>query len=169
MRARPLRPGALVVLLLVAVAVQAAAAAEWGTIQPGTSTMEAVRARFGTASKTSTQKQEGYDAAQWVYEGATAPPGFVRLTVEFGLLTPLGYRADLVRDFTLAPKPGVFNRKTILNGWGTPARIGREGDLEVFLYAEGLLVYFGKDGWDAQVMVFTPPQPLTDEPAKPRP
>ena len=98
--------GALVVFLFGAVAVQAAAAAEWGTIHPATSTMEAVRARFGTASKTSAQKLEGHDAAQWIYEGAAAPPGFVRLTVDFGLVTTLGYRADLVRDFTLAPKPG---------------------------------------------------------------
>jgi hypothetical protein len=146
----------------------AAGAAEWGTIMPGTSTMEAVRTRFGPASKTSTQKQEGYDAAQWSYEGTAAPPGFTRLTVEFGLLTPAGFRADLVRDFTLTPKPGIFNRKTIINGWGVPNRIGRENDLEVFLYQEGLIVYFGQDGWEAQLMVFTPPQPLSAEPAPPK-
>ncbi len=168
MRAELGRLGALV-LFLVALVAAAAAAAEWGTIRPGVSTMEAVRARFGTASKTSTEKQEGYDAARWVYEGAAAPPGFTRLTVEFGLLTPLGFRVDLVRDFTLVPKPGVFNRQTILNGWGPPARVGREGDQEVFLYQQGLLVYFAKDGWDAQLMMFTPPQPLIDEPVTPRP
>jgi hypothetical protein len=160
--------GALVLLLAV-VAVPAATASEWGTIQPGTSTMETVRARFGAASKTSTQKLEGHDAAQWIYEGAAAPPGFVRLAVDFGLLTSLGYRADIVRDFTLAPKPGVFNRRTVVNGWGVPNRIGREGDIEVFLYVDGLLVYFDKEGWNAQLLVFTPRQPLTDEPAKPRP
>ena len=157
------------ILVLLATAADGAAAAEWGTIRPGTSTMEAVRARFGPASRTSTQKQEGYDAAQWFYEGAAAPPGFTRLTVEFGLVTLLGYRADVVRDFTLAPKPGVFNRQTILNGWGPPARVGREGDLEVFLYQQGLIVYFATDGWNAQLMVFMPPQPLTDEPATRRP
>ena len=160
---------ASLLLVVLATAVAHGTAAEWGTIRPGTSTMEAVRARFGAASKMSTQKQEGYDAALWVYEGAAAPPGFTRLTVEFGLVTPLGFRVDLVRDFTLVPKPGVFDRQTILNGWGPPARVGREGDREVFLYQQGLLVYFGKDGWDAQLMMFTPPQPLTDEPAQPRP
>jgi hypothetical protein len=74
-----------------------------------------------------------------------------------------------VRDFSLVPKPGIFTRQTILNGWGVPMRVGREGDAEVFLYRAGLLVYFAKDGWDAQLMVFTPPQPLIDEPAKPQP
>jgi hypothetical protein len=145
-----------------------ASAAEWGTIMPGTSTMEAVRARFGPASKATTQKQEGYDAAEWSYEGAAAPSGFTRLTVEFGLLTPVGFRADIVRDFTLAPKPGIFNRRTVINGWGVPDRVGRENDLEVFLYQEGLVVYFGKDGWQAELMVFTPPQPLANEPAPPK-
>lgn len=164
------RLGRVLVLLAVATlaAGPAAGAADWGTITPGTSTMAAVRARFGTATKTATQKQEGYDAAEWSYEGAAAPVGFTRLTVEFGLLTALGFRADVVRDFTLTPKPGIFNRRTVINGWGPPDRIGRENDLEVFLYQEGLVVYFSKDGWDAQLMVFTPPQAQSDEPAPPK-
>jgi hypothetical protein len=168
MRARQWRRLWLALFVIVA-PVRPAVAAEWNTIRPGISTMEAVRARFGPASKRSVQKLEGYDAAQWVYEGAAAPPGITRLTVEFGLLTLLGFRADLVRDFSLVPKPGIFTRQTILNGWGVPMRVGREGDAEVFLYQAGLLVYFAKDGWDAQLMVFTPPQPLIDEPAKPQP
>jgi hypothetical protein len=168
MRARQWRRLWLALFVIVA-PVRPAVAAEWNTIRPGVSTMEAVRARFGPASKTSVQKLEGYDAAQWVYEGAAAPPGITRLTVEFGLLTLLGFRADLVRDFSLVPKPGIFTRQTILNGWGVPMRVGREGDAEVFLYQAGLLVYCAKDGWDAQLMVFTPPQPLIDEPAKPQP
>jgi hypothetical protein len=146
-----------------------AAAAEWNTIRPGVSTVDAVRARFGPATKTSIQKLEGYDATQWVYEGAAAPPGTTRLTVEFGLLTLLGFRADLVRDFTVVPKPGIFNRRTILNGWGPPSRVGREGDAEVFLYRSGLVVYFAKDGWDAQLLVFTPPQPQIEDPAQSQP
>ena len=156
-------------LLATVVVVSPAGAAEWNTIRPGVSTMEMVRARLGPASKTSVQKLEGYDAAQWVYEGTAAPPGITRLTVDFGLLTLLGFRSDLVRDFSLVPKPGIFTRRTILNGWGPPSRVGREGDAEVFLYQAGLLVYFAKDGWDAQLLVFTPPQPLTDEPEKPQP
>jgi hypothetical protein len=131
--------------------------------------MEGVRARFGAATRTSVQKQEGYDAAEWVYEGPAAPVGFTRLVVEFGLLTPVGYRADLVRDFMLSPKPGIFNRGTVIGGWGIPDRVGREGDADVFLYQNGLVVYFAKDGWEAQLMVFTPPQPQGGEPARPRP
>lgn len=156
-------------LLLLASMVSTAAAAEWGTIQPGTSTMETVRARFGAATKTTAQKQDGYNVAQWTFEGAGAPPGFVRLTVDFGLLTALGFRADTVRTFSLVPKPGVFNRRAIVNGWGPPTRVGREADTEVFFYDEGLLVYFAKDGWDTQLLVFTLPQTLIVEPEKPKP
>jgi len=128
-----------------------------------------VRARFGAATKTSVQKQDGYDVAEWLYEGQAAPTGFTKLTVEFGLLTPRGYRNDVVRDFMLSPKPGIFNRGTVIGGWGVPDRVGREGEVDVFLYQEGLVVYFGKDGWEAQLMVFTPPQPRAAEPARPRP
>jgi len=156
-------------VLVLALAVSSVRAAEWGTLEPGVSTMDTVRARFGTASKTSVQKLEGYEVAQWVYEGAAAPPGLTRLTVDFGLVMAVGLRTDVVRDFSLAPKPGIFNRRTVINGWGTPTRVGREGDLEVFFYPEGLLVYFGKDGWDAELLVFTPPQPLGDDPARPKP
>jgi hypothetical protein len=161
-------------VLLVAVAASLAGAvgalaAEWSTIVPGVSTMEAVKARFGAASKTSVQKQDGYDVAEWLYEGAAAPVGFIKLTVEFGLLTPLGFRADVVRDFMLSPKPGIFTRDTVIGGWGVPDRIGREGESDVFLYQHGLVVYFTKDGWEAQLMVFTPPQPQGAEPGRPKP
>jgi hypothetical protein len=168
MRARQWRPLWLP-LVLSLVAVPPATAADWNTIRPAMSTMETVRARFGPPSRTSVQKLEGYDATQWVYEDAAAPPGITRLTVDFGLLTLPGFRPELVRDFSLVPKPGIFTRRTVLNGWGVPSRVGREGDAEVFLYQFGLLVYFAKDGWEAQLLVFTPPQPLTDEPAKPPP
>jgi hypothetical protein len=145
-------------------------AAEWSTIVPGASTMESVRARFGAATRTSVQKQDGYDVAEWLYEGPAAPVGFTKLTVEFGLLTSLGFRADVVRDFMLSPKPGIFTRGTVIGGWGLPDRVGRDGEADVFLYQHGLVVYFGKDGWEAQLMVFTPPQPQGGEPAaRPRP
>jgi len=166
---KPRRPVVVALVLVFALAASAVRAADWGTLVPGISTMETVRARFGTASKTSVQKQQGYEVAQWVYEGAAAPAGITRLTVDFGLVMAVGLRNDVVRDFTLAPKPGVFNRRTVVNGWGTPARVGREGDFEVFFYPEGLLVYFGKDGWDAELLVFTPPQPLGDDPERPKP
>ena len=59
-------------------------------------------------------------------------------------------------------------RKELAHRWKTVDRVGRENDLEVFLYPEGLVVYFSKDGWQAQLMVFTLPQPLSAEPAPPK-
>jgi hypothetical protein len=66
-----------------------------------------------------------------------------------------------VRTFRLEPKPDVFNRKLVVDGWGPPSRVGKENDLEFFLYESGLLVYFGKDDDNEVVaMIFTPPQKL---------
>lgn len=149
--------GLLAALVLWLVAT--APAAEWSTISPGISTMDAVRAQFGAPSKTESQKTDGYDTASWTYEAARAPAGLRRAVVDFGLLTPQGFRADLVRSLRLDPKPGAFNRVSIVGGWGQPTRTGREGGAEVFFYAAGLLVYFEPDGWTARLLVFTPPQP----------
>ena len=144
---------------LLAVPVTPAAASEWGTIVPGTTTMEAVRAQYGGPTKTETQKTENYDTASWVYEGPQAPVGLLRMVVDFGILRAGGYRRDVVRSFRIEPKPGVFNRKIVLAGWGPPDRVGRQADTEVFYYAEGLVVMFDKEGLQAQTLVFTPPQP----------
>ena len=144
------------ILLLALAAV--AHAAEWGAVIPGESVQDTVRARYGAPTRMASQKLEGYDSAQWVYEGAQAPRGFSRATFDFGILTPKGYRADLVRTIRLEPRPGIFTRTTVLNGWGVPTRVGRDKDAEVFFYADGLLVYFNKEGWIAETMIFTPPQ-----------
>ena len=144
----------------------AARAADWGTIVPGKSTSESMRAVYGPPTKSQAQKVEGYDTTQWVYEGAQAPPGILRLTVDFGLLTAAGYQKDVVRSFRLDPKPGVFNRSLVLDGWGTPAKVGRDGEFEIFVYEQGLLVYFDKEGRIAQALIFTPPQPLPASPAQ---
>lgn len=159
---------ALVLLGLAGlVAVTAPApAAEWGTIVPGVSTTDAVRAQYGQPTKSQAQKVEGYDTTQWIYEGAAAPAGIARLTVDFGLLTAAGYKKDVVRSFRLDPKPGVFNRTLVLDGWGPPAKVGREGGLEVFLYDQGLLVYFDQEGRLVQSMIFTPPQALPATPGQ---
>ena len=158
--------GAAAGLLMVALAACPAGAAEWGLITPGTTTTEAVRARYGQPTKTTPKKIDAYDTLQWVYEGAQAPVGTYRMTVEFGLLTADGYKKDVVRDFRLDPKPGSFNKKLILDGWGDPSKVGKDGDLEVFLYQEGLLVYFDKEGWDVQTMIFTVPQPTPAAPQR---
>jgi hypothetical protein len=159
------------VLVLVVVIVAPALAAEWGQIRAGVTPQTVVRARYGAPTKETAQKIEGYDAAQWVYEGPRAPSGMLRMTVDFGLLTPTGYQKDVVRTFKLEPKPEIFNKRLIIDGWGTPTRAGREGELEFFLYQDGLLVYFDKEGERAISLIFTPPQPPLPAapPAQPSP
>ena len=154
----------LLALLLVIVGVAGAHAAEWGTLVPGSSTMDAVRARYGSPTKTEAQKVEGYDTATWIYEGTQAPPGLVRMAVDFGLLQAGGYRRELVRSFKLEPKRGIFDRRMVLAGWGRPDRSGVQNGVDMFVYADGLVVIFGKDGSQAESMVFTPPQPLDQAP-----
>jgi len=149
-------------LLLVVALDGSAAAAEWGTIVPGTSSMDSVRAQYGGPTRTETQKLEGYDTTSWIYEGAQAPAGMSRMVVDFGLLQAGGYQRALVRSFRLEPHPGVFTRDTILTGWGAPTGFRKEGGTDSFYYADGLLVIFDKDAWSAVSMVFTPPQP-TDQ------
>ncbi len=150
--------------LLVCGPPKIAVAAEWAGITPGVSTPEAVRERFGAPSRESRQTLEGYETSQWVYEGAQAPAGMKRMVVDFGLLTPQGYRPTLVRSFLLEPKPGVFAKRAVLIGWGSPDQEGTEEGHEVFFYTRGLVVYFDAGGADAVSMLFAIPQP---EPAKP--
>ena len=150
---------AVLVVVLLALAPPARAA-EWAAIDPGRSTTEDVRARFGAATRTEAQKLEGHDAPQWVYEATQAPVGMRRVTVEFGLMVDGTYRKDVVRALRLEPKPGIFTRRVVVTGWGEPLHVAREGEGDVFVYPEGLLVYFDKEGWDARLVLFTPPQPL---------
>ena len=156
--------GALALAVLAATPV---AASDWGQIKPAVTTQQDVRARYGAPTKDASQKIEGYDSAQWVYEGSQAPTGIVKMIVDFGILTRSGYQKEVVRTFRLEPKHDIFNRKLVLDGWGEPSRVGKEGDLEFFLYEEGLLVYFGKDTKEVTVMIFTPPQPLPPAAAPP--
>jgi hypothetical protein len=156
-------------LILLLVLAGPAAAADWGQIIPGETTEEGVRSRYGAPVKQSVQKVEGYDSAQWVYEGAKAPAGIMRMTVDFGLLLPTGFKKDVVRTFRLEPKPDIFNRRLVLDGWGLPGRLGKDGNLEFFLYKEGLLVYFDAGGERVIAMIFTPPQPLPPADATPIP
>jgi hypothetical protein len=159
--------------LALAVALLAPAAnvraEQWGAMVPGESTMDAVRALRGQPTRTTTEKVEGYDTAQWVYEAVQAPTGITRLTIDFGLKTASGYRPELVRSFKHEPRPGVFDRGLVLVGWGPPAGVGRDGEVEFIFYKEGLFVYFApQDNSHVTSMVFTPPQ-LPPAPAEPRP
>ena len=158
-----MRGAALVLGLLLVASV--ACGAEWQTIRPGESTQEAVRAQFGQPTKVSSQKVEGYDSAQWLYDGPQAPRGVARMTIDFGLLTPQGYKPEIVRVIQLQPKPGVFTRRTIIMGWGAPQGVKTEAGAESIFYEAGLIVRFDKDGWMATSMVFTPPQKPANGPA----
>jgi hypothetical protein len=152
-------------MLALAVAIVPAAASEWATIVPGTTTMDAVRAQHGGPTRAETQKTDNYDTTTWLYEGAQAPVGMRRMVVDFGILHAGGYRREIVRSIRIEPKPGVFHRRIVLSGWGAPDRVGKQGDAEVFYYADGLVVIFDKEGLQAQLLVFTPPQPI--EPGTP--
>ena len=154
----------LLVLLLATAACTGAAAlataAEWGLIDPGETTMPAVRSRYGAPTKSTTQKLEGYDVQQWIYEGDKAPRGMQRMTVDFGLVVKDVFHGEVVRSLLLEPRPGVFDRAMVVTGWGQPTGVGRQGDTPAFLYEEGLFVYFEKDGDAVKSLLFTPRQPM---------
>src|SRR4030095_16407367 len=157
---------ALILLLLFA---WPATAADWGQIIPGETTEEGVRSRYGAPVKQSVQKVEGYESEQWVYEGAKAPAGITRMTVDFGLLLPTGFKKEVVRTFRLEPKPDIFNRRLVLDGWGLPGRLGKDGNPEFFPYTEGLPGSFEAGGEQAIAMLLTAPQPLPPADATPVP
>ncbi len=155
-------------LFALALALPAhAAAADWGGIQPGVSTVQDVKARYGEPSAEKSAKVEGYDTLEWVYDKAKAPAGVNRMTVEFGLLTPSGYKPSLVRLLKLEPRPSVFGRKTVIQGWGVPDAVGSQDGLVTVFYKEGLFVVLDQDGENALTMIFSIPQP--DTPAAPAP
>ena len=81
------------------------------------------------------------------------------MTVDFGLLTPSGFRPSLVRLLTLEPRPLIFGRVTVVQGWGLPDGVGTREGLVTFFYKEGLFVIFDKEGENAVSMIFSIPQP----------
>jgi hypothetical protein len=137
------------------------AAEEWGAIEPGVTTTEQVRARYGAPSKETRGKADGYDIMQWVYEGAQAPGGINKMTVDCGLLTPEGFKPTVVRVLRLEPKPKIFGRNTVIQAWGVPDAITQQNELDTFFYKTGLLVNFDTEGDEATLLTFTPPQPDT--------
>jgi hypothetical protein len=158
------RRGLLLALVLSLAGV--AHAAEWNAIRPGASTQDDVRAQFGQPTRVTSQKVEGYDTGQWLYEGAQAPRGASRLTVDFGILTPQGYKANVVRAMTLIPKPGIFTREAVLTAWGQPEGAKTEGGVPSILYHSGLIVMFDKEGNDAISLTFTPSQQPSAAPGR---
>lgn len=163
------RAATIVLWMAVLGAATPAVAADWGGLAPGTTTMEQVRGRYGGPTRSRTQKVEGYDAAQWVYDGAQAPAGITRMTIDFGLLLTGTYHPDVVRSFTLEPRRGVFTIGMITTGWGEPDRVSPTGQMPPsFFYQSGLYVTFDKDGRIAETMLFTLPQDAAPAAASPQ-
>ena len=81
---------------------------------------------------------------QWVFEDTRAPAGVQRLTVDFGLLSPQGYKPTVVRAFRLEPKPMIFGKNTVAQAWGPPDAIGTQNKQETFFYKSGLVVIFDR-------------------------
>ena len=156
---RALRAIAIIVVMALAMPTLAQAST-WGGIEPGVTTIEGVRERFGPPSKETRQKMENYDTVTWVYEGDKAPVGVNRMTVDFGILMPDGYKPNLVRVFALEPKVGIFAVQTVVDGWGLPSAAGDENGFPTMVYEDGLIAVFDKQGQWAQSMTFTVHQQL---------
>src|SRR6476646_2228567 len=120
-----------------------ATAEDWGGIEPGVTTTDQVRARYGAPSKETSAK---------------AAAGIHRMTIDYGLLTPQGYKQTVVRLLRLEPKPKIFGRNTVIQAWGVPDGMSKQNETDVFFYREGLLVNFDKEGDEASLLTFTPPQ-----------
>jgi hypothetical protein len=148
----------VLVALLLGIA-HFASAGEFGNIEPGVTTMEQVLELYGRPSKEIPAKVEGYDTMQWVYDRSQAPEGLVRMIVDFGMLTQAGYKPTVTRLLTLEPKPSIFIKKTIIDGWGLPDGEGSRDGVLTFFYREGLLVLFDKEGENAERMIFSIAQP----------
>lgn len=157
---RRLRRSLLVALLLLALGPAVLWAADWGGVTPGTSVQEDIRRLFGPPTQERSAKEEGYETREWIYEGAEAPAGLIKVRVEFGLLEPDGFKPNTVRAFVLYPKENRFPVSAIQAGWGRPARSGldQETGRPILQYDAGLVVVLDKDGRWAEEMYFVIPQ-----------
>lgn len=162
---RPL--GAFLLLALPLILAGPTAGAEWGGVRPGATTIQEVRERYGSPSVEMHAMVEGYDARRWVYEGDQVPRGLFRMTVEFGLLTSDGFKPAVVRLLKLEPRPSIFERETVVDGWGVPDGVGTQDGLVTEFYTEGLFVMFDEKGENAVTMIFSIPQPALRRGAKP--
>jgi hypothetical protein len=153
-------------VLGLALALPASAcAAGWGGIEPGETTVDQVRERYGAPSKETKQKLDNYDTTTWIYEADKAPEGINRMLVDFGILKPDGFKPNLVRVFVLEPRPTIFAVQTVVDGWGVPSATGESSGYPTMVYEAGLVVVFNKETHWAESMTFTVPQPLPRSPA----
>jgi len=157
------------ILLGAALTPPAARAADWGGIVPAVTSAEQVRERYGPPTKEVKRKVDGYDTFEWTFEGDQSPAGFNRMTVEFGILLSGGYSATTVRVLRLDPRPRLFNKDTVVAGWGEPDRATTQNDRDVFFYRSGLVVTFDQEGVEATSLFFTVMQPaITPAPPEAR-
>ena len=151
----------IVAMLGLTLAVPVAAcAASWGGIYPGETTLEQVRERYGPPSSEKKQKLENYDTTTWTYEGDKVTSGIARMIIDFGILKPDGFKPNLVRVFSIEPRPTIFAVQTIVDGWGLPSAAGDQNGYPTMVYEEGLVVVFDKQTLWAQSLTFTVPQSL---------
>ncbi len=108
--------------------------------------MDAVRKRYGKPTQATTQKVDGYDSAQWVYEEAEAPTGMDQDDRRVRHPHPDGLVPQIVRSLLLHPKPGMFNRQLVVQGWGPPTATGEQSGSPAYLYEDGLFVVVRRGG-----------------------
>jgi hypothetical protein len=149
---------ALVLLAAILGAPVCAGAHGWGLLYPAESTGASVRARYGAPTRILKHRLQSHDTEEWVYEGKEAPPGFLRLAVYVGYLKGEEFLPAVVRGFTLEPKPGIFTRELVLQGWGPPTRVDFFDGKPGYDYDGGLIVLFDIQGTVAQTMIFSPPR-----------
>jgi hypothetical protein len=65
----------------------------------------------------------------------------------------------VVRLLRREHRPKIFGRNGVVQAWGVPDGMGKQNATDVFFYREGLLVNFDKEGDEASLLTFTPPQP----------
>ena len=144
-----------------------AAAESWGGITPGRTTRKEVEALYGRPTRERTVTEEGRTSPEWTYVGDRTPRGLERMVVTFGLLGPRGFVPDLVRGLILSPKPRVFSRRAIVNGWGEPdgvAKFEQTGRLAFRYSAKGLLIVLDPTGSWAESLTFAPEKPVGASP-----
>ena len=112
---------------------------------PARRPLEQVRERYGAPSKETKQKVDNYDTTRWIYEGDKAPSGINRMIVDFGILKPDGFKPNLVRVFTIEPRPTIFAVQTVVDGWGLPAAPANQNGYPTMVYEAGLVVVFDKE------------------------
>ena len=132
----------------------------WGGITPGESVQRDVEGMFGRPSRERTVVEESRSTLEWTYAGERAPRGMERMVVVYGLMRKDGtFAPDLVRALTLYPRPHVFSRRAIENGWGDPDATGREestGRVSLHYQRRGLLIILDRTSNWAEMLLFAP-------------